>query len=127
MNILPKIFVLKHLIFSAPEDVPENDETEEYLLRWSEHNPQLFGCFHQMWLEEHLTDVTLATESKSFEAHKLILSACSPYFRNLFMNNPCRHPIVFLRVSLTNIFSPRQNHKVISVIYLSDNFLFFIC
>ena len=44
-----------------------------------------------------LTDVTLATETKTYKAHKLILSACSPYFRNLFINNPCKHPTVFFK------------------------------
>ena len=47
--------------------------------------------------ENLLTDVTLATETKQFKAHKLILSACSPYFRNLFVTNPCKHPTVFFK------------------------------
>ena len=41
--------------------------------------------------------MTLATENKTFKAHKLLLSACSPYFRQLFINNPCKHPTVFLK------------------------------
>jgi hypothetical protein len=47
------------------------------------------------------TDVTLATEGDQFQAHKLVLSACSPYFRQLFLANPCKHPIVFLKVRLS--------------------------
>ena len=50
-----------------------------------------------MWEQSHLTDVTLATEGKTFLAHKMLLSACSPYFRHLFINNPCKHPTVFLK------------------------------
>ena len=41
--------------------------------------------------------MTLATETKTYKAHKLILSACSPYFRNLFVSNPCKHPTVFFK------------------------------
>ena len=50
-----------------------------------------------MWEAGQLTDVTLATEERSFQAHKMLLSACSPYFRQLFLNNPCKRPTVFLK------------------------------
>ncbi len=30
-----------------------------------------------------LVDVTLGVEGKKFGAHKMLLSACSPYFRDL--------------------------------------------
>ena len=47
-------------------------------------------------------DVTLATESGSFKAHKLILSACSPYFKKIFIQNPCKHPTIFLKVGFSS-------------------------
>ena len=72
-------------------------EETEYMLKWSEHNPQVMTTFYQLWEQSHLTDVTLATEGKTFLAHKMLLSACSPYFRHLFINNPCKHPTVFLK------------------------------
>ena len=84
----------------------KEEEEEEYLLKWGEHNNQVVNIFHQLcqvrtyqisrntWFlidillqENLLTDVTLATETKQFKAHKLILSACSPYFRNLFVSS----------------------------------------
>jgi len=42
-------------------------------------------------------DVTLACEGASIKAHKMVLAACSPYFQNLFLSNPCKHPIVILK------------------------------
>lgn len=42
-------------------------------------------------------DVTLAVEGLYLKAHKMVLSACSPYFQTLFVNNPDKHPIVFLK------------------------------
>ena len=71
---------------------------DEYLLRWGEHNSQMVNIFHQLCQENQLCDVTLSTETRSFQAHKLVLSACSPYFRQLFTSTPCKHPTVFFRV-----------------------------
>jgi len=78
--------------------VGEKDESE-YMLRWNDHNASLISVFHQLCQDNQFTDVTLATETESFQAHKLILSACSPYFKKLFTQNPCKHPIIFLKVS----------------------------
>jgi len=41
--------------------------------------------------------VTISCGDHNFPAHKLILSVCSPYFKNLFLRNPCKHPIVVLK------------------------------
>ena len=45
---------------------------------------------------EEFTDVTISADDETFEAHKLILSACSPYFRGLLNRSPCRHPVIYL-------------------------------
>ena len=42
-------------------------------------------------------DVTLACDGLQLKAHKMVLSACSPYFQAMLYNTPDRHPIVFLR------------------------------
>jgi len=42
-------------------------------------------------------DVTLGVEGRRLSAHKMLLSACSPYFRELLKGNPCQHPIIVLR------------------------------
>ena len=41
--------------------------------------------------------MTLSCGEHNFPAHKLVLSVCSPYFRHLFLRNPCKHPIVVLK------------------------------
>ena len=40
------------------------------------------------------TDVILACEDQSVKAHKVILSACSPFFKKLLSNNPHSHPLI---------------------------------
>lgn len=47
--------------------------------------------------EKEFVDVTLGVEGKKLPAHKMLLSACSPYFRELLKGNPCQHPIIVLR------------------------------
>ena len=47
--------------------------------------------------QEQFIDVTISCGEHNFPAHKLILSVCSPYFKNLFLRNPCKHPIVVLK------------------------------
>ena len=34
--------------------------------------------------------------SHHFQGHKVILSACSPYFKKILKDNPCRHPVLIL-------------------------------
>lgn len=53
--------------------------------------------FDQLLTNESLVDVTLACEGLSLKAHKIVLSACSPFFQNLFLENPCKHPIVIMK------------------------------
>lgn len=43
------------------------------------------------------TDVTLAVDDVTFEAHRLVLSACSPYFKTLLTTTKCKHPVIFLK------------------------------
>lgn len=56
----------------------------------------LSAAFAQMYKDETLVDVTLSCGNHQIHAHRLVLSACSPYFRNMFEKqaNPFHYPIV---------------------------------
>lgn len=69
--------------------------TREICLNWNNH-ASVFNSFKNFLSKEEMVDVTLACEGKSLKAHKLILSACSPFFQSLLSENPCKHPIVIL-------------------------------
>ena len=59
-----------------------------------------------LWNSEEFLDVTLACEDDQVKAHKVILSAASPFFRQLLLRNPHNHPLIFLKgASKTNIQS----------------------
>lgn len=70
---------------------------QQYSLRWNDFHASILSSFRHLKDEEDFVDVTLACDGCSFTAHKVVLSACSPYFRRLLKANPCQHPIVILR------------------------------
>ena len=70
---------------------------QQYCLRWNNHQHNLLSVFEDLLNHEAFVDVTLACEGLQLKAHKMVLSACSPYFQSLLYNTPDRHPIVFLR------------------------------
>ena len=55
--------------------------------------------------EEYLYDVTLASDDdEQIEAHRVILSMCSPLFRNIFKNNKHPHPLLYMRgIKMSNL------------------------
>jgi len=75
----------------------DDDLEEELLLKWDDHHKSFFELAEDLCHQEQFIDVTLSCGEHNFPAHKLILSVCSPYFRNLFLRNPCKHPIVVLK------------------------------
>ncbi|XP_026726688.1 protein abrupt-like isoform X6 [Trichoplusia ni] len=70
---------------------------QQYSLRWNDFHSSMVSSFRRLRDEEDFVDVTLACAGATFTAHKVVLSACSPYFRKLLKANPCQHPIVILR------------------------------
>lgn len=68
-----------------------------YELQWNNHSKILKGSLNIFRTDNALIDVTLSCEGKQLKAHKIILSACSAYFFDLFKENPCKHPIVIMR------------------------------
>ena len=67
------------------------------VLKWGEHNNTLSSAFGDLLVNSDFIDVTIACEGHSFNAHKVVLSACSPYFKKLLRSNPCKHPVIILR------------------------------
>ena len=52
----------------------------------------------ELFQEKHFADVTLVSDDEiQLKAHKVILSSSSSFFRNLLLNNPHPHPLLFMR------------------------------
>ncbi|KAI9556156.1 hypothetical protein GHT06_018730 [Daphnia sinensis] len=75
----------------------ESDSGQQYCLRWNNHSDTIISEFEVLLGQEDFVDVTLSCERRSVKAHKVVLSACSTYFRRLLKDNPCQHPIIILR------------------------------
>ncbi|XP_064553895.1 protein abrupt isoform X1 [Drosophila montana] len=82
---------------ATPPLPPLGHSQQHYALKWNDFQTSILSSFRHLRDEEDFVDVTLACDERSFTAHKVVLSACSPYFRKLLKANPCEHPIVILR------------------------------
>lgn len=59
-------------------------------------NNAIFNALSYYFSQETFTDVTLACDGKFYPLHKLVLSTCSEYLKNIFENTPCKHPVIVL-------------------------------
>lgn len=52
---------------------------QQFCLRWNNHQRTLISVFDSLLESGTLVDCTLAAEGQYLNAHKVVLSACSPY------------------------------------------------
>ncbi|XP_059613666.1 uncharacterized protein LOC132259874 [Phlebotomus argentipes] len=75
---------------------PSNN-TQQFCLRWHNHQASLLSSLPLLLDQSHLTDVTLSAEGRTVRAHRVVLSACSTFFSELFRTlDPPYHPVVVL-------------------------------
>ncbi|XP_038117915.1 longitudinals lacking protein, isoforms H/M/V isoform X1 [Culex quinquefasciatus] len=73
------------------------DDDQQFCLRWNNHQSTLISVFDTLLENGTLVDCTLAAEGKFLKAHKVVLSACSPYFAALLSQQYDKHPIFILK------------------------------
>ena len=91
-----------------------NEHREYYSLQWTNYENNMCLVLESMLKRGFLVDVTLSSLGKSVKAHKAVLSACSPYFEELFTATDHSHPIIILKdvhpdelqalISVNNVF-----------------------
>ena len=54
---------------------------QHYCLKWNNYQSHVAEVFTQLLQAESMVDVTLCAEGHKIHAHRIVLSACSPYFQ----------------------------------------------
>ena len=80
---------------------------DKFCLSWNRYDANIREYFRKLREDQILFDVTLATDDgEQIQAHKIILSAGSNFFRELFMRNNHNNMLIYLRGISCNNLNP---------------------
>ena len=72
--------------------------SEKFCLKWNDFQDNIANSFHGLREDLDFSDVTLVCEEDhQIEAHRVILSACSPFFSSVLKRNKHSHPMIYMR------------------------------
>jgi len=71
--------------------------SEKFCLRWNDFERNISSAFKDIRDEKEFFDITIACEDEQLQAHKVILSACSPFFKKVLYRNHHQHPLLYLK------------------------------
>ena len=72
--------------------------TEKFSLKWNDFQNNITSTFQSLREDSDFADVTLACQDgQQVKAHKVILSASSPFFKNLLKINTHPHPLIVMK------------------------------
>ena len=71
--------------------------SEKFCLKWNDFQSNVSNSFSLLRNEDYLHDVTIVSDdNEQIAAHKLVLSACSEYFKSIFRRNKHPNPLLCL-------------------------------
>jgi len=81
------------------QDIPSiMSNSEKFCLRWNDFETNIRDSFRELREEQDYFDVTLACDDgPTLEAHRIILSAGSQLFRDIFRKSKHQSPFVYLK------------------------------
>ena len=72
--------------------------SEKFCLKWNDFQGNIASSYHDLRKDPDFSDVTLVCEENmQIEAHKIVLSGCSPFFSTLLKRNTHLHPMIYMR------------------------------
>ena len=71
---------------------------EKFCLKWNDYNKNITTSFNELRESSDFSDVTLmCEEDQQIEAHRIILSASSPFFSKVLLKTKHSHPLIYMR------------------------------
>ena len=93
---------------------------EKFCLKWNDFQSNASKSFRCLRKEEYFFDVTLVSDDEQhIAAHKLVLSASSEFFKNIFKKTSHSNPLIFL-----NGFSSKYLQLIMDYIYEGEAQIF---
>uniref|UniRef100_A0A1I8Q1K6 BTB domain-containing protein n=1 Tax=Stomoxys calcitrans TaxID=35570 RepID=A0A1I8Q1K6_STOCA len=72
-------------------------QQQQFCLRWHNHQTSLLSTLPILLDQSHLTDVTISAEGRTLRAHRVVLSACSSFFLEIFRTlDNTHHPVIII-------------------------------
>lgn len=72
-------------------------EVDKFCLRWNDFEQNIIGAFRDLRTDRDFFDVSIVCKDDTFQAHRVILAACSPVFREMIRHCSHHHPVLYLR------------------------------
>ena len=73
-------------------------QLSQFCLRWNDFENNISSTLRELRNDKDFFDVTLACDDEQIQAHKVILSASSPFFKSILRRNPHQHPLLYPNV-----------------------------
>ena len=71
---------------------------EKFCLKWTDFHTNITSSLQEMRSDQEFADVTLVCgDNQRIEAHKVILSSASSFFRSILYGNKHSHPMIYMR------------------------------
>ena len=71
---------------------------DKFCLKWNDFEQNIVSSYSDLRKEADFSDVTLVCEGdQQIEAHRVILTACSPFFSTVLKRNKHSHPMIYMR------------------------------
>ena len=72
--------------------------SDKFCLKWNEFQLNIETSYHNLRKHSDFSDVTLVCDDNHrIEAHRIILTACSPFFNSVLKKNEHSHPLIYMR------------------------------